>query len=116
MPRIIVSILFFCLLSSLSARIDQDSLLAVSQTASLPDTTRLQALERLIELVESSDSALHLSQQQYELAKSSNKPKWMATALHNIGYEYKEREDFAQAIEFLEQSLSISEEIGNQVL
>lgn len=91
-----------------------DSLRNYYRNKKNPDTLRLEALNDLAwsALYSNPDSAYILGHEELEVARSKKIKKWEAKALNTIGASYQIKGNFLKAIEFYQQSLKVSESIG----
>lgn len=108
--------IFFILLSvSSHGQSIEDSLLIKWKTTANKDTVRLEAADRLcIMLCESSrpDSGLHLAQLVFDYARLKKHKRYMALALARMGKACLIKGDYIRKMEFEQQSLTLSKEIG----
>jgi adenylate cyclase len=94
-----------------------DSLWAVWQDKSQPDTMRIKAIYNFAwdgYLFSQPDSAFYYAQLQYDFAKSKGLKKQVANALNLIGVSFSVRGNFIEALDNYQRSLKIEEEIGDQ--
>lgn len=93
-----------------------DSLWNVWRDTELPDTARLNALNRIGEYYwfPQPDTAIYFSKLQHDYAKSKGLKKYMAQALRNKGGAFWIKGDNASAINLYIQSLKLFEEIGDK--
>lgn len=104
-----------------------DSLWSVWLNESLPDTSRLKAMQTYAwdgYLFTNADSAFYYAQLQYDFAEglltsNSNKRKeglkYMSAALNTQGASYYIRGNYGRAIEYFRKCLKIKEEIGDRL-
>ena len=90
----------------------QDSLWAIWNDKTQPDTSRLKAMHDIAwdgYLYSQPDSAFYLAGLQYELAKTTGNKKWMGAALNTQGVSYMKRSNYEKALEYYAKSLKIRE-------
>lgn len=95
--------------------IDKDSLWSVWSDQNQPDTTRLNAMHAIAwdgYLFSQPDSAFQLAQLHYDFASSKMLKTHMAKALTIQGVSYALRSDYGMALNYINQSLNLSKEIG----
>jgi serine phosphatase RsbU (regulator of sigma subunit) len=92
-----------------------DSLFAVWNDETQPDTSRLKAIERIAwygYVHSKPDSAFYYAQQQYDFAKKKHVKKKMISALSTQGVSWYFRGDYEKSIELYKKGLTIAQEIG----
>jgi len=91
-----------------------DSLRSYYKNTKNPDSLRLEALNDIAwdALYSNPDSAYILGHEELEIARSKKLKKWEAKALNTIGASYQIKGNYLKAIEFYQQSLKVSESIG----
>ena len=95
-----------------------DSLWNIWYDETLPDTTRLRAIQKFAwdgYLYSQPDSAFHYAQLQYDFAKNKGLKKHMANALNVQGVSHAIRGDFSQALHFYNESLQLFQVLGDKV-
>jgi class 3 adenylate cyclase/Tfp pilus assembly protein PilF len=100
------------------AQTNLDSLWAVWQDETQADTARVKALDEFTRegyLYSQPDSAFHLAQLQFDFAKAKGLKKQMAEALYTQGKTFFESGDDDSTLAYYQNSLAISEEIGDFV-
>ena len=100
------------------AQVNLDSLWAVWNDASQPDTIRLKAIQNVAWkgfLHSKPDSAFRLAQAQYEFAKERGLKPFMAGALNTQGVSQHIQSNYDKAIHFYLASLEIRDEIDDKV-
>ncbi|MDB4286063.1 tetratricopeptide repeat protein [bacterium] len=107
-----------CVISVIAqAQVNLDSLWGVWNDTAQDDTCRLRAISTFSfdgYVNSQPDSAFYFSQLQYELAEKSGHKGWMANALSTQGVSFIERSDYEKAREYLNRSLLLSKEIGDE--
>jgi tetratricopeptide (TPR) repeat protein len=119
MRRIILLFLFLLLAHvsrSLAGNID--SLMKVWENKSLPDSTRLWAVNALAKeyVYEDPDSTEKLARKAVAWAKKINSKKWEINGLNVIGVSYALRGKFIEALDYFKQSLVLSEELQDKLV
>lgn len=107
---IFLSISFYCS----SQKINKDSLWEVWENKNLADTTRMKAILAISwegYLFTQPDSAYYFAQLHYDYAKKVNNKNHMSTALNTQGISFIIRGDYKNALKYLNDCLSIKEEI-----
>lgn len=110
----LIIIALFSFLKPAPAQINLDSLFTIWNDTSLPDTSRLQAINTIAwdgYRFNNPDSSFYFAQLQYDLAESTGQKKWMAEALKIQGASFMLKGEHDQAFESFSQSLTISKEI-----
>jgi serine phosphatase RsbU (regulator of sigma subunit) len=110
--KVFLFILFFCSLQVFAENVD--SLRSYYKNTKNPDSLRLEALNDIAwdVLYSNPDSAYILGHEELEVARSKKLKKWEAKALNTIGASYQIKGNYLKAIEFYQQSLKVSESIG----
>ncbi len=114
MKNLILTFLFLNLSFSAAAQVNLDSLFTIWNDTSLPDTSRLQAIQTIAwdgYRFNNPDSAFYFAQLEYDLAESTGHKKWMVEALNTQGTSFITKGEPDQAFESYSQSLTISKEI-----
>jgi tetratricopeptide (TPR) repeat protein len=96
---------------------EADSLFAVWNDDTQPDTSRLKAIDEIAwsgYLYTKPDSAFYYAQLQYDFAKSKSLKKQMSGALNTQGGSYFIRSDYKKAIACYTERLKIDKEIGDK--
>lgn len=98
------------------AQVRTDSLWLSWQNRSLPDTTRLDALQSLAynHAARNPDSARLFSGLQLAYAREKGLIRWEARALNIIGQTYRFQSDFFRALQHYEQSIALLEQAGDR--
>ncbi len=110
-------ITFFLFSITLKAQVNLDSLFTIWNDTSLPDTSRLEAMQTIAwdgYRYNNPDSSFYFAQLQYDLAETTGYKKWMAAALKTQGYIYRSKADFNKALDYFSRGLKIYEEIDNK--
>lgn len=97
----------------------QDSLMTIWNDEAQADTTRLNAVDRIIKegfQLKSPDSAFYYTQLQYDLAETKGLKKWMAKAKNTQGNSFFKKNDNEKAEEYYLQSIVFAEEIDDKDL
>jgi tetratricopeptide (TPR) repeat protein/serine phosphatase RsbU (regulator of sigma subunit) len=96
---------------------EADSLFAIWNDETQPDTSRLKAMHRIAwsgYLFTKPDSAFYFAQLEYNLAKEKGEKKYMAAALNTQGVTFSTRSNYDNAIEYHSEGLKVQEELGNK--
>ncbi len=111
---IFVTLVLIC--PMLKAQGSMDSLWRVWHNATLPDTTRLDALQRLAYRYVNNDpdSARAIAKVQLAFAQKKDLPRWQGRALNTIGLTHRFQSDFAVALQRYEQSIALLEKAGDR--
>lgn len=101
---------------TLSAQPNPDSLWKAWNNPALHDTARLSALNQAVSLLIKidPDSAGVLAQTQLAFARETGSLKWQARALTSLGQACRFRSEFAQALQYYEQTIPILEQSGDR--
>ncbi len=110
---IFVTLVLIC--PMLMAQGSMDSLWRVWHNATLPDTARLDALQRLAYSYVNNDpdSARAIAEAQLAFAQKKDLPRWQAKALNIIGLIHRFQSDFTTALQRYEQSIALLENTGD---
>lgn len=94
----------------------RDSLWRVWNDNSLPDTSRLKAIQAITwpMMNMNLDSAKLLAQMQYDFARERNIPKWQGRGLYNLGVQSYLKGEYNSAKRYFEQSLEIRSAIDDK--
>jgi tetratricopeptide (TPR) repeat protein len=96
---------------------EADSLFAVWNDNTQPDTNRLKAIDKIAwngYLFTKPDSAFYFAQLQYNLAKEKGEKRQMGSALNTQGVSFYFQGDYDKAIDYYSKSLKIDEELGDK--
>jgi class 3 adenylate cyclase/Tfp pilus assembly protein PilF len=107
--------LFLFTISFTNAKEDLDSLWGVWNDASIPDTSRAEAMYKISRygyMFSQPDSAFYFAELLYDFASEKNLRKEMGTALKLQGISYYIRSEYIKAIEYYQLSYTIYEEIS----
>ena len=113
MKHTLIVFLSFILLP-LYGQVNTDSLKKIWYTTDLPDSTRISSINKLAWegfLFTKPDSAYHFAQLHYDFAKKRGLVKEMAVARNTQGTSFYMSGNYARAIDYFYQSLSIKEDI-----
>src|ERR1700739_877520 len=94
-----------------------DSLWNVYNTKSLPDTTRLKAIDAIAVnyiINNKPDSAIIIAEQDIELAHVTKQKKFEANAFLIIGASYLNKNNYTKAIKAQRKAAQLFEEINNK--
>ena len=108
---------FFTIKAQALTQIELDSLMAVWNNASQPDTNRLNAVYKIAwegYRFKNPDSAFYYAQLQYDLANSIKNKEFMVLALNIQGDSYLLKGDPDKAFDILSRGLKVSEELSNK--
>ena len=108
----------FCFSISANAQVNLDSLFAIWNDTTQPDTARLKAIQTISfgsYRLSNPDSSLYFAQLQYDLAAAAGHKKWMAKALTTQGLNHLDKGDPDTALDYLSRSIKMDEEIGNKL-
>ncbi|MEP1095846.1 MAG: tetratricopeptide repeat protein [Cyclobacteriaceae bacterium] len=116
----ITTVIFIFIVSIRDASAQQvnlDSLMEVWNDETLPDTSRLQALEKIawdVYVYTQPDSAYYYAQVLYDFAESKEIGIHMSSALHTQGTVLRIKGEYKEANEYLLRALEISKEIEDK--
>ena len=113
------SLLILLCIAGVHAQQDLDSLRAVWNDASRPDTVRLKALNKLANdgyLYTQPDSAEILARQQYAFAEATGQKKFMGTALNLAGISLAMRGDLPGALDHFSRSAELFDSLHERLL
>ncbi|MCB9194214.1 MAG: tetratricopeptide repeat protein [Flavobacteriales bacterium] len=100
-----------------SQKADLDSLWSVWNARTSPVGERLKAMTDIVWYgyrQTDPDSALLLSQVEYDLAVQAKEPVWQASSLNAMGTVHKNKGEYPEAIALLERSFAILDSIGKK--
>ncbi|MFY0674148.1 MAG: tetratricopeptide repeat protein [Bacteroidia bacterium] len=120
--KVVLSVLVFTLILSFNAiaqKLNPDSLWAVWNNESQPDTARLMAMDDLTfnyyyRQKYQLDSVIYYTDLMLDLAIQKGNKKYQANALHNMALAYHQQLNSEKSLELNQQSLAIREEIGHK--
>ncbi len=116
MRNIISFLLFFLINFTLSANLNLDSLKNLWNNTSLPDTSRLNAVNEIAKSylnLDMPDSALCFAKFQYDFSVAISNKKQMANALNYQGNAYSKQSNFDKSLACSNKSIKIKQEIGD---
>ena len=115
MPKIYPFLILLLYPICLVAQYQSDSLYQIWEDKSLADTTRCEAIYRLIRKDnENVDTTLHLIQLYYDFAKKNRVSYRVGQALELKGTAYDTKRKYFEALELHEQALEIFETLGRK--
>ncbi len=113
-----ISLCIFIVMSCSSfAQVNADSLWGVWNDNTQPDTSRLEALDKMIwdvYLYSQPDSAFYFAQLEYDFANARDIKIFMGYALNIQGISFRLRGDYPKALEYYHRVLTIREEMGDK--
>ena len=115
--RTFSSLLMGCLLLICSsANAQSDSLWSVWKNTSLPDSSRLKAMQSLSwkAVFEKPDSGITLANMQLQLARKGGDPKALFTAYNTLAVGSKMRSDLTRALDYFNRCLEVARSINDR--
>ena len=116
MEKISTLIIFYGITLSLNAQVNIDSLRKLWNDTTQADTVRLYAIDELAwdARYKNTDSAIIFATLELDYAKLKNHKLWQAKACNTLGVAWYIKSNYAKAIEWHQQSLSIMKEMDNK--
>ncbi len=117
MKKIVLLFILSTSIISVHARTNLDSLQMVWMDHNLADTSRLAAIDKMIwdkYMKSNPDTALYLANLQYDFAKVAGLKNYMAKSFIAQGEYWKKNKKYEKALDCLNQSLALNEEIDDK--
>src|SRR5690554_2692839 len=117
MKKAILLCIFIGMTRVLWAQGNVDSLWRAWNDSTQPDTSRLEALDKMIwdaYLYSQPDSAFYFAQLEYDFANTRDLKKFMGFALTIQGISFRLRGDYLTALEYYQKCLALREEMGDK--